>query len=87
MREVAGRGVCSSWGLPLCAAVLAVFPDGERRRSSASEGHLVDALALRGDEGRGTLRKARGRCERSLIPGFPNGATPPRGATPGETVF
>jgi hypothetical protein len=33
------------------------------------EGHLVDALALRGDEGRGTLRKARGRCERSVIPG------------------
>jgi len=37
----------------------------------------VDALALRGDEGRGTLRKARGRCERSLIPGSPNGATHP----------
>jgi len=33
----------------------------------------VDALALRGDEGRGTLRKARGRCERSVIPGSPNG--------------
>ena len=41
------------------------------------EGHLVDALALRGDEGRGTLRKARGRCERSAIPGCPNGATHP----------
>jgi hypothetical protein len=41
------------------------------------KGHLVDALALRGDEGRGTLRKARGRCERSVIPGCPNGATPP----------
>jgi len=25
-------------------------------RSSVKEGHLVDALALRGDEGRGTLR-------------------------------
>src|SRR5712692_11740803 len=42
---------------------------------SAKEGHLVDALAPRGDEGRGTLRKARGRGERSLIPGSPNGAT------------
>ena len=42
-----------------------------------NEGHLVDALALRGDEGRSTLRKARGRCERSLIPGSPNGATHP----------
>src|SRR5438270_9024700 len=50
-------------------------------RSSANEGHLVDALALRGDEGRGTLRKARGRCERSLIPGSPNGATHRPGAT------
>jgi hypothetical protein len=49
-----------------------------RQGSSAKEGHLVDALALRGDEGRGTLRKARGRCERSLIPGSPNGATHPR---------
>jgi hypothetical protein len=56
--------------LPLCAAV---FMDRDK------EGHLVDALALRGDEGRGTLRKARGRCERSLIPGSPNGATHPRG--------
>jgi hypothetical protein len=46
------------------------------------KGHLVDALALRGDEGRGTLRKARGRCERSVIPGSPNGAThPARGIT------
>src|SRR6059058_2298060 len=38
---------------------------------SAKEGHLVDAVALRGDEGRGTLRKARGRFERSVIPGSP----------------
>jgi len=47
-----------------------------------NKGHLVDALALRGEEGRGTLRKARGRCERSVIPGSPNGATHPKGATP-----
>jgi len=45
------------------------------------KGHLVDALALRGDEGRGTLRKARGRGERSVIPGCPNGATHPSRAT------
>src|SRR4029077_3035393 len=68
--------------LPLCAAANAA-PSleflGRRRVSSAREGHLVDALALRGDEGRGTLRKARGRCERSLIPGSPNGATHPKG--------
>ena len=43
------------------------------------EGHLVDALALRGDEGRGTLRKASGSREQTLIRRYPNGATPPRG--------
>ena len=42
---------------------------------AAHEGHLVDALAPRGDEGRGTLRKAEGRGERPLILGSPNGAT------------
>ena len=35
----------------------------------------MDALALGGDEGRGTLRKAVGRCEQSLIHGCPNGET------------
>jgi hypothetical protein len=39
------------------------------------EGHLVDALALRGDEGRATLRKAAGSCEEALIRGYPNGET------------
>ena len=60
----AGAAAGPGWCLPLGGA-------------EAKEGHLVDALALRGDEGRGTLRKARGRCERSLIPGSPNGATHP----------
>jgi hypothetical protein len=72
------------WVLPLCAAVL--YGVSRRKLASAAtetpgikrkKGHLVDALALRGDEGRGTLRKARGRCERSVIPGSPNGATHP----------
>ena len=36
---------------------------------------MVDALALRDDEGRGKLRKATGRCKRSLIRRCPNGAT------------
>ena len=31
--------------------------------SQVWEGHLVDALALRGEEGRDTLRKAPGRWE------------------------
>jgi len=41
----------------------------------ARKGRLVDALAARGDEGRGTLRKAWGRREHPLIPGCPNGET------------
>jgi len=39
----------------------------------------VDALVLRGDEGRGTLRKATGSCERAMIRGCPNGETRPFG--------
>jgi hypothetical protein len=35
----------------------------------------VDALALEGDEGRGTLRKGPGRWEQSLIRSCPNGET------------
>ena len=45
------------------------------------EGHSVDALALRGDEGRGTLRKVMGSCEQALIREYPNGATPGFGQT------
>jgi hypothetical protein len=41
------------------------------------QGHLVDALAPRGDEGRGTLRQAPGSREQALIRGSPNGATHP----------
>ena len=41
------------------------------------EGHSVDALALRGDEGRGTLRKVTGSCEQALIRKSPNGETHP----------
>jgi hypothetical protein len=35
----------------------------------------VDALAVRGDEGRGTLRYASGRCEQPVIRRSPNGET------------
>ena len=47
-------------------------------------------MALRGDEGRGKLRKASGRCTQPLIRRYPNGATqyseavlPARGLTQG----
>ena len=36
---------------------------------------MVDALALRDDEGRGKLRKAMGSCKLALIHRCPNGAT------------
>jgi len=39
---------------------------------------MVDALELPGEEGRGNLRKAPGRCKQPVIRGFPNGATLPR---------
>eukprot|EP01025_Chloroclados_australasicus_P065085 TRINITY_DN880_c0_g2_i1.p3 TRINITY_DN880_c0_g2~~TRINITY_DN880_c0_g2_i1.p3 ORF type:complete len:110 (-),score=3.71 TRINITY_DN880_c0_g2_i1:286-615(-) len=56
---------------------------GESRLSSLSssgsnqarEGRLVDALAVRGDEGRDTLRQVMGSREQALIHEFPNGAT------------
>jgi hypothetical protein len=51
------------------------------------QGHLVDALAPRGDEGRGTLRKALGSREQALIRGSPNGATPPsNGRSAAESI-
>ena len=36
---------------------------------------MEDALASNAEEGRGTLRKAWGSCERAPIPGCPNGET------------
>ena len=42
---------------------------------SSDDGCLVDASELSGDEGRGKLRKARGRSTHPEIPGWPNGVT------------
>ena len=36
---------------------------------------MVDALAVRGDEGRGILRKALGSWKQALIQRCPNGGT------------
>ena len=41
------------------------------------KGHLVDALAHGGDEGRVRLRKVWGSCQKALIPKYPNGETLP----------
>jgi hypothetical protein len=46
-----------------------------RAKLKHKEGRLADALASRGDEGRGTLRKAMGSREQALIHGYPNGET------------
>jgi hypothetical protein len=44
---------------------------------SSVEGHTVDALAPRADEGRGKLRKASGSRKQASIRGCPNGGTHP----------
>jgi hypothetical protein len=87
-------GQMSSWSVCCCSGpsrgggTLPVFgPVGPRGGAAVrsplggvegKEGHLVDALAPRGDEGRGTLRQAPGSRERASIRGSPNGATHPR---------
>ena len=43
----------------------------------ATKSMRVDALAQVGEEGRGQLRKASGRCKQSVIRGCPNGGTQP----------
>ena len=43
----------------------------------------MDALAPRGEEGRGKLRKATASGQRALTRGCPNGVTPPA-VTPGD---
>ena len=42
---------------------------------SSENRSTADAVEPLGEEGRGRPRKARGRSERPLIPGFPNGVT------------
>jgi hypothetical protein len=42
---------------------------------SSDQAHTVDALAVRGDEGRGSLRKVPGSRQQTLIRKCPNGET------------
>jgi hypothetical protein len=69
------RGACLRTGRGRLRPALVLGVDASGLLASVLVGHLVDALALRGDEGRGTLRKAVGRGEHPLIRGSPNGAT------------
>ena len=56
-------------------------PKREKARYKAKEGQTVDALALRGEEGRDKLRKAAGIGKYEMIRRYPNGTTRP-GADP-----
>ena len=46
-----------------------------RGLNSSNEVHLVNALAIRGDEGRGRLRKVTASCQQALTRKCPNGET------------
>ena len=46
-----------------------------KHKIKSNKGCLVDALAIRGDEGRERLRYAWVRRQYPLTPGFPNGET------------
>ena len=72
LRDAAGG---RAWALAAAWEPFRGWPEGCGEKEGARKGHPGDALAPRGEEGRSTLRKARGRCERSVIPGSPNGAT------------
>ncbi len=46
-----------------------------KHKIRSNKGCLVDALAIRGDEGRERLRKVRASCQYALTPECPNGET------------
>ena len=46
-----------------------------KHKIKSNKGCLVDALAIRGDEGRERLRKVRVSRQYALTPEFPNGET------------
>ena len=57
MRQMRGGGLRASGLCHLGSDICRLWPaEGEAAEIKRLEGHLVDALALRGDEGRGTLR-------------------------------
>jgi hypothetical protein len=48
---------------------------GSKFYGQATKSMRVDALAQVGEEGRGQLRKASGRCKQPAIRRYPNGGT------------
>jgi len=53
---------------------------------SSDEVHVVDALAITGDEGRASLRKASGSWQRSFDPGMSEWGNPPARVTTAEYI-
>ena len=51
---------------------------GSRLMGSSDEVHVVDALAITGDEGRGSLRKAAGSWQTSIDPQMSEWGNPAR---------
>ena len=69
---VVGRAVCPRRPNNASCFIATVVQQANRKRRKE---RTVDALALGGDEGRGKLRKASGRCKQPLIRRYPNEAT------------
>jgi hypothetical protein len=59
------------------APVHCVLGTEHKGMGSSDEVHAVDALAITGDEGRASLRKAWGSWHETVIPRCPNGETRP----------
>jgi hypothetical protein len=54
------------------------WQQGSRLMGSSDKVHVVDALAITGDEGRGSLRKAAGSWQTSIDPQMSEWGNPAR---------
>ena len=59
---------------------------GGRVIGSSDQVHVVDALAITGDEGRGSLRKASGSWQTSIDPKMSEWGNPPVRVPPAEYI-
>ena len=70
----------------VCGGFLRLTPDASRLTAhavrkvigSSTEVHVVDALAITGEEGRGSLRKAAGSWQTSIDPQMSEWGNPTR---------
>ena len=68
-----------AWLLELSTLRKRGWPDqGSRLMGSSDEVHVMDALAITGDEGRGSLRKAAGSWQTSIDPQMSEWGNPAR---------